>query len=173
MLCTSRRLPAAVAVGGGGGCRRRSGWLVPSAPLFHPIINAVIRLAMALLPFALEYLERWAAQERYRRSQRDESRAQMHRPMTVAEARDILGVPSTTPGADRVPFQKGTEARRIADANFRKFFESCQPPSPTADESPEGKSDAKQAQPGVRSAYLAGKFSGAYRLLVDDKWDEK
>lgn len=162
---------------------RRSGFLSPTLPARHPIINALIRLSIAMMPFALEYLEHYVARERHRRAQRSEASASMSRALTVSEARDILGVSPTMEGANVIPFKKGTEARNVAEKNFRKFISLCQPEpkseqqqtttsTTTGDAPPEGKSE-RQAANAVRSDYLAGKLSGAYRLLVDEKWDRR
>jgi hypothetical protein len=150
---------------------RRSGFLAPTASLSHPAISALIRLAVALTPMAIELIERWIAQERFRRAQKSGAEASMQRALTVAEAREILGVLPTMEGANSVPFKSGTEARRVADKNFEVLFARCQPDVSAA---PEEKSSEKQqsaAAAPVRSDYIAGKLSGAYRLLCNERWD--
>ena len=144
--------------------RRGSGALVPTPTQLSPL-RLVLRLIVPLVPIVIEMGARWLEHERQRRAFESEAMAHMTRPVTNEEALQILAVPSTIEGALAAPLAPGTRARALADENFLKFFTACQP-------DPASESAGDTGAKCVRSDYLAGKFSAAYRQLVDPKWDE-
>lgn len=165
---------------------RRTGFLAPTQSLRHPLVNALIRIIIPLMPIAIEYFENWARQQAARKRYEAEAAKPMSKPLKIDEAKEVLAVDLKCEGANKVPFPVDSEARKMAEKNFKKFFAMCQPEiaeanpqyffgeaSSTSTNEPEGKSTEKKGfAPIPKNDYLAGKFSGAYRILVDENWDK-
>ena len=166
------------------------GFLSPTSTLRHPIINLLMRIIVPLMPLAIEYFEDYIRRERARQKFETEAARPMSKPLSIDEAMNVLAIdPKHVSGANQIPFPPNSEARKLAEKNFKKFFAMCQPqiaernkdfffPAVADVSAAEGKSTEKKnfggnnsIPPIPRNDYLAGKFSGSYRLLVDSDWD--
>ena len=159
---------------------RHGGFLAPTPVQRHPLARLISALLLQMMPILMAYAEQRMHQHRAGRAEEAQATQSMLRPMTVAEAFEVLSVDPALPGAAVVPLALGSEARATADRNVQKFFAMCQDGAGQSAADTASSSAGATAPPASGSAstsplqadYLAGKFSGAYRVLVDPDWDK-
>merc|ERR1712000_644049 len=80
------------------------------------------------MPPAIEYFEDYIRRERARQKFETEAARPMSKPLSIDEAMDVLAIdPKHVSGANQIPFPPNSEARKLAEKNFKKFFAMCQP----------------------------------------------
>lgn len=133
--------PSSLLLAGGGG------GLVRRTPtlLFWPIVGRIVAGVAIVVLQSMWDAHRSEAARLARVYGSDQQQAKLS--MTREEALAVLGVQSASPKASGL--LQGAEAAE-ATARFQRFFR-----------------DASAAE----NVYLQGKFSGAYRILVDPQWD--
>ena len=135
------------ATSGSRGIVRRTG-----GPLMMPwgaIGRIVVAIGSAVIP---ALMTAWAEEQARRQGERQTYAQATNQPMSVPEALMVLRLEHPSPQSCPAPLTDPA-MKEAARANFEKYMAKAQGPG-----------DA-------RSDYLAGKFSAAYRLLVDPEWD--
>jgi hypothetical protein len=122
-----------------------SALMMPWAALGRVVFAVGAVLAQALL-------QTWAEEQAKKSTEETTYTETVQAVMSVPEALEVLRIVHPDPKNVQVPLQDGA-LRQAAKENFEKYMARA------------------QAQGEGRSDYLAGKFSAAYRLLVDGDWD--
>ncbi len=120
-----------------------SGLMMPWAVLARVVVSVGGVVAQSLF-------QSWVEEMSRRAKENEAHAAATELPMSIPQALEVLGIAHPDPRSVVVPLQGSY--RTVATENFRKYM-------------------AKAQLPVGGSPYLAGKFSTAYRLLVDESWD--